>query len=115
MEFFSSELLADLAAARKARRNRRSRLLVKAGDQSVPVVRIGRSSLSVEREDAPRLRGFVDIFEGQRHLYQALIVAAAEEGELMTYEFKRNTRADGRAPVDFPIDEDRPAGYLPAK
>ncbi|RMH49696.1 MAG: hypothetical protein D6688_00005, partial [Alphaproteobacteria bacterium] len=75
MEFFSSELLADLAAARKEQRKRRSRLRVKAGDQYVPVVRIGRESLSVDREDAPRLRGLVDIFEGQRHLYQALIVA----------------------------------------
>ncbi|MFN4098303.1 MAG: hypothetical protein ACK4GT_00865, partial [Pararhodobacter sp.] len=37
------------------------------------------------------LRGFVDIYNGPRHVLQALIIAAGDEDGETRYEFKRDT------------------------
>ncbi len=63
-------------------------------------------------EDAPKLRGLVDIYDGARHLYQCLIVASeAQDGE-MIYEFKRHTAAVDRAPLDFSPEENAPVALI---
>ena len=59
------------------------------------------------------LRGFVDLYDGARHLYQCLIVASEEDGGQMRYEFKRSTEARDAAPLDFARDEDAPVALIP--
>ena len=70
------------------------------------------NGFAVAADDTPHLRGLVDIFEGSRHLYQALIVASAEAGDVTRYDFKRNTAAMAAPPVDFEQTARRPAGLL---
>lgn len=48
---------------------------------------------ALDRDDAPKLRGLVDLYAGENHLYQCLIVASEEDGPMMRYEFKRSTLA----------------------
>jgi hypothetical protein len=60
------------------------------------------------------MRGLIDIYDGPRHLYQALIVASARDGDMMRYEFKRNTAAATQAPVDFEQAPNRPVALLPS-
>jgi len=112
--FLPESLREELAAARKSNRRRKATRVVHVGDEAFPILEMGEDGFSVDAEDAPRLRGLIDIFDGPRHLYQALIVASAQEGDLMRYEFKRNTAASNKAPVDFEEGEDRPVGLLPS-
>ncbi len=68
--------------------------------------------VSVEEENAPQLRGLVDLYDGSRHLSQCLIVASEAEGGEMRYEFKRSTAASDSAPIDFYRAPDAPVGLL---
>ena len=49
-----------------------------------------------------------DAFDGERHLYQCLIVTSREEAGERIYEFKRNTAASDTAPLDFERASDAP-------
>lgn len=111
--FLPQSVRDELAAAQKLARRRRATRVVHVGDEAFAILEMNEEGFSVDAEDAPRLRGLIDIYDGPRHLYQALIVASEQVGDLMCYEFKRNTAALTRAPVDFETPEDRPVGLLP--
>lgn len=112
-EFLPREVREGLEQARKADLRKKSRLTVEAGGVRYPVLRFWSTGFSLEAADAPHLRGLVDIFDRGQHLYQALIVASAEEDGEIAFEFKRNTVASDRAPLDFHRDPDAPIALLP--
>ena len=99
-----------IAQARKARKQ--SRLRVGTGATAVPILSFGSTIFSVERINAPVLRGFVDIYDGAKHLYQALIIASAEEGDRMVYEFKRMTATATGPALDYDQPDDTPVGLI---
>lgn len=111
--YLPQDIRDDLDAARLARLKKRNRLRVLVGGDAYPVLRLWRSGFSVEAEAVPAMRGLVDVYDGPRHLYQCLIVASAEEAGEMRYEFKRNTPAEDRAPLDHARDPDAPVALLP--
>lgn len=100
-EYLPKEVRAGLELARKAQRRKTSRLNVKVGDQTFAILRYWEDGFSVDPDEAAGLRGFVDLYEGARHLSQCLIVASAEEAGEMVYEFKRATPALDHAPEDY--------------
>lgn len=101
-EFLSKELREEMrAAALRAGRKRRHRLTLHVGQASYPILRLFQSGFEVETETTPPLRGLVDIFDGPRHLAQALIVATCEGDGVKRYEFKLNPQARDHAPLDF--------------
>ncbi|KIC41712.1 hypothetical protein RA28_20165 [Ruegeria sp. ANG-S4] len=110
--YVSREIRAELDAARIASLKKSSRLRVELGDNSFKILRLWRDGFAVEAAETPRLRGLVDIFDGANHLYQCLIVAAQEDGGEMQYEFKRNTVATDKAPLDFYRAPDAPIALL---
>lgn len=110
--FLSKEVQAGLDAAIKRDRKRKSRLRVQAGEDVFPVLRFWDNGFSVDVEGTPKLRGLVDLFDGGKHLYQCLIVASSEEMGEMCYEFKRNTAALDKAPLDFCRGEAAPIALL---
>lgn len=110
--FLPKEVAAGLEAARKTALRKKSRLRVHAGEQILTVLRYWETGFSVDMDDAPQLRGLVDLYDGSRHLYQCLIVASEEDGDQMRYEFKRNTRAAKRPALDFEKRSDAPAGLI---
>lgn len=105
-------VLAELAAARAKPKGRKHRLRVKADERVFPVLKVWRGGFSVPAEDTPKLRGFVDLFDGGRHLASCLVMASHEETGVMHYEYKRVTRAQMQGAVDFEIDTQAPAGLL---
>ena len=113
LEYLPPEIREGLEAARRREARRRSRLRVQVGDAVFPVLRLWEDGLTLDATLSPQLRGLVDIYDGARHVCQALIVASTEgEGEILC-DFKRLTPAQDRAPLDFCKDENAPAGYLP--
>ena len=112
-EFLPKEVREGLKAARKADLRRKSRLRIHVGDKVFPVLRFWESGFALDAENAPKLRGLVDLYNGGIHLYQCLIVASAEDNGEMQYEFKRSTEAVDKAPLDFYRDENAPVALLP--
>ncbi|SMX30791.1 hypothetical protein [Actibacterium lipolyticum] len=112
-EFLPKEVREGLEKARKAALRRKNRLRVRAGEDMYPVLRFWSGGFALDAETAPHLRGLVDVFDGSRHLYQALIMASSEEGGELIFEFKRNTAAVDKAPLDFVRDKDAPIALLP--
>ncbi|WP_373355730.1 hypothetical protein [Pseudoroseicyclus sp. CXY001] len=88
------------------------RLCVHDGEDVHRVLRLWESGFALE-SDAPPLRGFVDIYDGPRHLYSCLVVSSEVEGDEHVYEFKRATPVSDRPALDFEqADEFVPAGLL---
>lgn len=111
-EFLPKEVREGLEQARKRDLRKRSRLRVHVGDDVFPVLRFWDGGFALDAETAPKLRGLVDLYDGGRHLYQCLIIASDEEQGEMVYEFKRNTAAVDKAPLDFYRDENAPIALL---
>lgn len=85
---------------------------VKTDHGSLPLLKLWRDGFEVAEGDAPRLRGHVDLYNGDAHIARCLIVLAKAEFGVATYEFKRRTD-DGAPPrVDYAIDEDAPVALL---
>ncbi|WP_298295730.1 hypothetical protein [uncultured Litoreibacter sp.] len=112
--FLSREVQAGLEAAQKQAMRKRSRLRVHVGDEIYPILQFAGNTFTVDADTAPHLRGLVDIYDGGRHLYQALIVTSQEEAGEWVFEFKRNTVAANSAPRDFYEEPDAPIALLPA-
>ena len=110
--FLPKEVADGLEAARKQALHKKSRLRVRTGSETLTVLKYWDGGISVDLEDAPQLRGEVDLYDGGIHLYQCLIVASEEEGSEMHYEFKRNTRAVETAPLDFARADDAPVALI---
>jgi len=113
-DYLPKDVRDGLEAARKRDRVRRSLRRIQIGDDIYPILEYGDHGFAVDAEAAPRLRGLVDIFDGSRHLCQALIVASQVDGDMMRYEFKRNTPVSDRAPIDFERAEGAPVAFLPS-
>lgn len=110
--YLPKEVREGLEAARLAAMKKASRLRVMIGDDFVPVLSLWKDGFAVEQETAPALRGLVDLYDGDRHLYQCLIVASEAEAGEMRYEFKRNTVVSDQAPLDFYRDPQAPVALL---
>lgn len=111
-EYLPKTVRAELDAARRSKRRQVRRMTIHAGEDIYPVLKIFDAGFSVDAERAAHLRGLVDIYDGPQHLYQALIVASAEDDGLMHFEYKRSTPAADQPPLDFVAVSDRPVGRL---
>lgn len=111
-DYLPKDVLAGLHAAQKRAERKRSRRSVHIGDDVYPILQFADEGFALDAEAAPHLRGLVDIYEGPRHLYQALIVASQEDGDKMRYEFKRNTPATDHAPIDYYQEHSAPIALL---
>ena len=98
--------------ARREARRRGSRLRVQVGAEMFPILRFCEDGFTLDAGDAPRLRGYVDIYDGATHLCQALIIAAALEGDRMSYEFKRATPHMDQPPRDYMAEEAAPIALI---
>jgi hypothetical protein len=108
----SKEIQAGLDAARLARLRKSSRLRIDVDGSVHPVLRMWKTGFAIEAENAPHLRGLVDLYDGANHLFQCLIVAADEEAGEMQYEFKRATAVAAAAALDFERAANAPAGLI---
>ncbi len=109
--FLSKEVREGLDRARQRDLVRKSRLRIVVGVDAYPVIRLAPDGFSLP-EDAPHLRGLVDLYDGSRLVAQCLVIASAEEPGEMRYEYKRRTEAADRPALDFVRDEHAPVALL---
>ncbi len=107
------EVREGLEKARKAALKKSHRLQVEADGRLFRLLRMWEDGFALDAEDAPHLRGLVDLYDGGRHLSQCLIVASSEEDGEVHFEFKRMTDASGVQPLDFERAHDEPVVLLP--
>ena len=113
MEYLPKELVDGLDAARLRQQTRKSRLRVQLGAQLVPILRFWKDGFALDGAITQNLRGLVDIFDGAKHEFQCLIVASRVENGNLICDFKRATRVEDRAALDYIRDEFAPVGFLP--
>ncbi len=111
-EYLPVSVREELEMARKQKLRKKSRMRVSVGDQQFTILRYWDEGFALDVDDAPHLRGLVDVYDGARHLSQCLIVASEEDGGEMVYEFKRATPHVDAPPKDYEISEDAPVGLL---
>lgn len=100
-DFLPKEVREGLELARKQSLRKKSRMKVRAGDETFTILRYWDDGFALDAEDAPKLRGLVDVYDGGRHLSQCLIVASEEDDGEMVFEFKRATAASDHVPLDY--------------
>ncbi len=111
-EYLPKEVRQGLEAARKRSRAKKSRLRVQVGDQTFTILRYWDEGFAIDADEGPQLRGLVDVYDGARHMSQCLIVASEEDAGEMVYEFKRETIAADRAPLDYERAEHAPVALI---
>ena len=110
--YFSPDVMAGLQRARMKDAMKKNRLRVHDGKTEYPVLKIWEAGFSMPIGKAPHLRGFVDLFDGARHLLQCLVIHSEPDGEVMNYEFKRRTVVLDSAPKDYAEDANAPVALI---
>jgi hypothetical protein len=111
-DFLPEAVRKGLEDARVAMLRRSSKLCIHDGDMIHRVLRLWDGGFALIATGAPSLRGFVDLYDGPRHLYQCLVIASREEMGERIYEFKWNTAVADKAPVDFVRNVDAPVALI---
>ncbi len=110
--FLSDEVLQGLERARKQAQRKKNRLRLHVGDEIYPLLKLSDDGFEMERDAAPHLRGFVDIYDGARHLATCLVIHSEPEGSVMRYEYKRHTDVTNGPAKDFAVDDNAPVALL---
>ena len=111
-EFLPKEVREGLERARKTGLKKKSRMRVRVGEHDFTILRHWENGFALDIEDAPNLRGLVDVYDGARHLSQCLIVASEEDNGEMHYEFKRATATATGPALDYERDVNAPVGLI---
>lgn len=112
MNHLPDHIAAALRAASDETETRTFGYSVRAGGREYPVSRQWRGGFALRSEDAPRLRGFVDLMrDGEREAH-CLIVLASEDDGVTRYEYKLRTAVTDAPPLDYARAENAPVGLL---
>ena len=111
-DFLPQDVRDGLELARKQKQRKKSRMRVKAGDQTFTILRYWDQGFALDADEAPNLRGLVDVFDGARHLSQCLIVTSEEASGERVFEFKRSTPYSETPAVDYELREDAPVALI---
>ena len=110
MDHLQAEISDALHASKPKRKTQRFR--VRSEDGEFPVLKLWRDGFEVAEDAAPRMRGHVDILEGDERVARCLVVLAKAEFGVATYEFKHRTEEGAQRPVDYARDETAPVALL---
>jgi len=110
--YMSQEVLEGLSQASLKKARKASRMRVQAGDHVFPILKLTDENFSLDSSEAPKLRGYVDILDGTRLKFRALILASSEEANQTVFEFKQATNVAGGPALDFEKNSDAPVGYI---
>ncbi len=85
-------------------RRMRPGLTLAAGSRRFPILDLSDDSCLIEARDSSALRGYADLYDGDRHLAQCLLLLAVPEGDLLRCSFKRRTAFRLDTPRDYAAD-----------
>lgn len=101
-----------LEQARKISLHRGGRLCVHDGEEVYRIRRFWADGLSIDARHGDSLRGRVEVYDGSRHLYQALIVGGTLDGEEAVFDIKWLHPVTETAPLDYAPEVPVPAGLI---
>ena len=110
--FLPEAVRQGLEEARKSAERKKDRLSVRDGDKAYRIKRFWDGGFALEKAQTENLRGYVEIYDGPRHLYQCLVMSSYDEGPERIFEFKWSTPVTNRPAADFVRPEFVPAGLL---
>ena len=110
--FLSPEIKAGIHAAQDKAIRTSGRLSVHVGDVVHRIEKLFETGFEISLTHDPKLRGSIDIYDGPKHLFQALIIYSEADGDVMRYEFKRIKQAVDQAPIDFERKKEAPIALL---
>ena len=84
--FLPKDVLAGLEAAQKTNLKKKNRLRFKFNKNHYPVMWLTKNGFCVEAKMAPTIRGLVDLYDGDKHLKQFLIVASNKENGIVHFD-----------------------------
>ena len=112
-DYLPEAVRKGLEDARRVLQRRSSRLCVHDGEDVHRILRLWEGGFALDPHDAPQLRGFVDIYDGSRHLYQCLIVASYDQEGERVYDFKWSTAVATGPALDFERAANAPVALIP--
>ena len=101
-----------LRQARRSALHRNDRLCVHDGDEVYRIRRFWATGFSVDARHCDALRGRVEIYDGMRHVYQALIVHGQVEADEAVFDIKWLHPVTETAPLDYAPEVPVPAGLI---
>lgn len=110
--FISKDIQSALDEERIRRARKSTGITVRASGEHYPVLRFWKTGFALESGIAPRLRGLVDLYEGDIHLCQCLVVASEEIDRECRFEFKRMTAVSDRPAADFERPANAPVALI---
>lgn len=110
--FLPKEVQDGLDKAKRDSQRKAVRFHIQAENQRFPVLRVWKTGFALPADQSPRLRGYVDLFQGQTHVSSCLIVASSQERDEVVFEYKRATPASNGPAVDFERAAFQPAGLI---
>lgn len=87
-------------------------LRVVSGNVSWPIRRIWSDGFALAV--GQQIRGLVDVFDGERHVFSCLACENGTEGGEQLFVIQQRNKGHVRAPRDFASEADFPAGALAA-
>lgn len=89
------------------------RLHLRDGDTTIRIEDMWKNGFSTPITATLPRHGFIDLFDGAKHLFHALVVASGEDKEHRYFEFKITRDAALGLPRDFEAEAPRPVALIP--
>jgi hypothetical protein len=102
----------ETAGAKSGQKPGRRRMTVVAGTQSYDIMEFWGDGFSVARDGPEPDRGFVDVFDGARHILHCLAYKTGESDKASIYAFKIGQDAAMRQPQDYARAADAPIALI---
>ena len=112
MSYLPKEVQLALQEAHRTMQRKSRRLCVHVGDAVYPIKQLWNDSFAIDADIAPKLRGFVDLYDGPRHVSQCLIMTSREDDGERVYDFKWSTEVADAPAVDYVRNENAPIALL---
>ncbi|MDG1880231.1 MAG: hypothetical protein P8I84_07025 [Paracoccaceae bacterium] len=106
------EVMDGLKKARREDFSKKNRLRIMIEGTAFPILRYWETGFALDAKVAPALRGLIDIYNGSNHMAQCLIILSSVKGDERIFEFKRNTQAVDKVPIDFERQKNSPVALL---
>lgn len=112
--FLPKDIQAGLDEARRANMRKASRVRIDLNGRLIKVLRMWKTGFAVAQEDAPNLRGLIDLYDGPDLMFKCLIISKEEQDGELHYRFKRATPAMDHAGPEGDATSDAPVGLVGA-
>lgn len=95
-----ADIVGAMDVARRNSERTRARYRVIAGEREHPVMELTDTGFVIEADGRPPLRGYADVFLGERRVLRSLVVCDWARDGLVGYDFKHDN-SGCEVPADY--------------